>query len=304
MKELFSAEETVAFCKTLSSKLRMDMVQYINRNPGASLNELSQAFGVSRAAVTQNVQILIEAKILETRQVPGKRGGGKSCYLLEHDFRVSFDRHFDSGEMYVTDIPIGQYCDYSIIPHCGIVTPEKVIGAVNDPRFFDAPERNDAGLLWIGGGYIEYRLPNYLQESQVPVEIRLTVEISSKAPDYADQWPSDVTFHFNATRLCTITTPGEFHDKQGLYTPDWWNTTMAQYGLQRQIRINRKGTFINGVLAEPLKIQELNLNDKSEFRFRISVPETGHNAGGLSLFGKGFGNYEHAIKFRLIYNQE
>ena len=36
-------------------------------------------------------------------------------------------------------------------------------------------------------------------------------------------------------------------------------------------------------------------------RFRIGVPDTAKNIGGMTIFGKGFGNYDQNIRMRLIF---
>ncbi len=61
MRELLNTEETVRFCKALSSPLRVEMLQYILAHEETSPNDLAEAFGVSRAAVTQNLRLLTEA---------------------------------------------------------------------------------------------------------------------------------------------------------------------------------------------------------------------------------------------------
>lgn len=63
MREYLTKEETVTFCKALSSELRVDMLQYIYKHKGVSLIDLADTLGVSRAAITQNMKILTEADL-------------------------------------------------------------------------------------------------------------------------------------------------------------------------------------------------------------------------------------------------
>ncbi|MBO6292636.1 MAG: hypothetical protein J6N51_10345 [Selenomonas sp.] len=134
-------------------------------------------------------------------------------------------------KIYATEIPIGQYSDFSITPTCGLATPEELIGKVDDPSFFDDPRRSQAGILWFSTGFVEYRLPNYLQKGQQLSELQLSFEVSSEAPGVAENWPS-------------------------------------------------------------------------ELRFRIAAPAEAQNAGGCTLFGRGFGNYDQGMKFNIIYTEE
>ena len=46
-------------------------------------------------------------------------------------------------------------------------------------------------------------------------------------------------------------------------------------------------------------IDQLGIRYQSKIDFRISSPEHAHNQGGVSLFGKGFGNYNQDIIFKM-----
>ena len=301
MRELFTVDESVTFCKALSSKLRVAMLQYIYKNKDTGLNDLAEQFNVSRAAVTQNIKILIDADMVDLKSVSGKRGLRKVCFIKENKFVITLGNHFDSENMYQTEMPIGQYTDYQIYPTCGIATTQALIGVVDDPRYFDAPSRTDAGILWMRKGSVEYRLPNYLEENQYPTEIQISMELSSEAPGVSEKWPSDIFFYFNDTKLGFWTSPGDFGDVRGMYTPEWWFANWNQYGLLKLLSINEQGTFIDGLMISTVTIDELKLNYKSDFKLKLAVPDEAVNIGGMTIFGKGFGNYNQDIKVRVIY---
>lgn len=50
-------------------------------------------------------------------------------------------------------------------------------------------------------------------------------------------------------------------------------------------------------------IHNLQLDNDSELRFRIAAPAEAANAGGCTIFGKGFGNYNQGLKFNIIYTE-
>ncbi|MCH3972541.1 MAG: helix-turn-helix domain-containing protein [Oscillospiraceae bacterium] len=302
MREYLNKEDTVSFCKALSSELRVDMLQCIYKNKGISLNDLAVAMGVTRAAITQNMKILSKADLVEVKQVHGQKEARKVCYLKENNFSISLGEHFDSDNIYFAEMPIGQFTSYKVQPTCGIATASKMIGVLDDPRYFDDPERVKASILWLNSGYVEYRLPNYLQDGQYPTEIQMSMEISSEAPGYCNNWPSDISFYLNDTLLGSWTSPGDFGDIRGLYTPDWWAPNLNQYGLLILLTVNRMGSFVDGIMISPVTLQSLGLNKNSEFRFRIAAPSNAVHAGGMTLFGHGFGNYNQDIKLHVIYD--
>jgi len=48
------------------------------------------------------------------------------------------------------------------------------------------------------------------------------MEISSEAPSYNNNYPSDIVFSLKKIELGTWTSPGDFGDKRGNFNPQWW----------------------------------------------------------------------------------
>ncbi len=303
MREIFSLEELTAFAKAISSDMRINIILYVAQHPGIGLMELADHFGVSRAAITQNIKILTAAGLIEFGQSEGESSARKGCFVTEERFLLNFHRQLLTQKIYATEIPIGQYSDCFITPTCGIATADELIGRADDPAFFDDPRRTAAGILWFSTGFVEYRLPNYLQAGQQLAELQLSLEISSEAPGYAENWPSDICFSLNGTEIGTWTSPGDFGEVRGRYTPDWWERNWNQYGLLKLLVINKRGTYLDGRMISNQSIQTLQLNWESELRFRIAVEADAVNAGGCTIFGRNFGNYNQGLKFNIIYNE-
>ena len=128
------------------------------------------------------------------------------------------------------------------------------------------------------------------------------MEISSEAPGVNNDWPSDISFLLNDVEIGTWTSPGDFGDVRGLFTPDWWFPNWNQYGLLKMIVINKDGTFIDGLRISDVNIGQLNLNYRSTIRLKLMVRDDARNVGGLTLFGTGFGNYNQDIQVRIKYS--
>lgn len=301
MRELFTQDEIAVFSKALSSKLRVNILQYLVIHPGTGMMELADFFKVSRAAITQNIRQLNEAGLVEFDQSTDDSGARKRCFLTEQKFMLNLGRSFQSQQIYSTEMPIGQYINYRAMPTCGIATTERLIGNVDDPAFFADPQRVHAGILWFCSGYVEYRLPNYLKKGQRVEEMQFSMELSSEAPGIAENWPSDLSFSFNGTELGHWTSPGDYGEVRGRFTPKWWTPNWNQYGLLKLLCINKAGTYIDGLMISPVRIDDLSLDEKSEFIFRIASPPDACNAGGCTIFGRGYGNYNQDIKFNVIY---
>jgi len=278
-------------------------VRYLAQNRSANLNELAEALGVTNGAVTAHIKALVEANIIDAVNSSGKRGLQKNCRLREHSFLIDLHNDYNSDSMYQTEMPVGSYSRHEAYPTCGIASAEAVIGEVDDKRYFDDPQRSEAGIVWLSRGFLEYRVPNYLKPGTRAKEIQLSFEISSEAPGVCEDWPSDIHFYLNDESLGYWTSPGDFGAERGLYTPDWWFPNWNQYGLLKLLSINSEGAYIDGRKISDVSLSKLVVNHEAPIIFRFDIPDHAENKGGLTLFGKGFGNYNQDIHVRVIFEQ-
>jgi predicted transcriptional regulator len=117
-----------------------------------------------------------------------------------------------------------------------------------------------------------------------------------------ENWPSDISFYLNDKKLGMWTSPGDFGGEiLGMFTPDWWPQNWNQYGLLKLLVVNRHGTFIDGLKISDLTISDLALDSSTPINFRIAVDDDAEHVGGVTLFGKSFGNYGQDIKVSLSY---
>ena len=303
MREIETMDEALTFCRALGSPVRMQMMRILTKRRAINLNELAKELNLTNGAITPHIKTLHEAGIIEIENISGKRGLMKSCRLKENKFMLDFQQEaeYQNKQQYQTELPVGSYTRYNVSPTCCIASTERIIGEVDDNRYFDDPSRTEAGILWFCKGFVEYRIPNYLKSTSTITELQISFEISSEAPGVCEDWPSDIYFYFNDTCLGYWTSPGDFSTPKGIYTPDWWFPNWNQYGLLKLLSVNETGTYIDGRKISDVKLSELNLNHTSPMALRFEIPDTAENIGGLTIFGKGFGNYNQDIKARVIY---
>jgi predicted transcriptional regulator len=157
-----------------------------------------------------------------------------------------------------------------------------------------------AGLLWFTRGYVDYQFPNNARIKGAEVkELEVALELSSEVPGTSDNWPSDITLSINGKNIGAWTSPGDFGDRRGKYTPDWWKLRGSQYGVLKYFRVTENGTFIDGIRISDTTLADLDLLEHRSIRLRIEVPETAEHPGGINIFGRGFGNYDQDIVLRL-----
>ena len=228
------------------------------------MNEIAARLQITNGALTSHIRKLEEAGLIRVTQDSVGHGNQKVCSVLETRILVEIgtQEETDEGSIFRAEIPVGQYSDYQVFPTCGISTTKKMIGEVDDPRYFAHPDRAEAGILWLSKGYVEYLVPNILPAGQKIDELTFTMEISSEAPGFNNDWPSDITFLLNDTPVGVWTSPGDFGDRHGLFTPNWWFSGWNQYGLLKMLVIDQNGTYIDGMKISDVSTTQLQLDYK------------------------------------------
>ncbi len=297
--------EGVELFKALGSDIRVQILNLLLKNKEMSMNEIASSLNVTNGALTSHIKKLEEVGLLSVTSDNEGHGNLKMCKVKEDRILVDIvsEEETKNTNVYEVEIPVGQYSAYSVMPTCGIAMPESLIGAVDDPRYFAHPYRNRAGILWFSKGYVEYLIPNLLPLGQRLDEITFSMELSSEAPGVNSNWPSDISFSLNDTVIGSWTSPGDFGDVRGIFTPDWWFPNWNQYGLLKMLVINHKGTFMDGLKISDVTIDQFQLSYKTALRFRMEVREDADHVGGMTLFGQGFGNYDQGIQVRVRYSQ-
>jgi len=297
--KIFALPDNYNFIEAFSSKTRIKIIEMLNQKP-MKIKDIAENLGVSSTIVTKHINKLEDAGIIKCESMAGIRGMQKVCSINLDQVVIQFRYKTPANNSYSYTMPIGQYSGFTINPTCGLSSTSKLIGVVDDPRYFADPEHVNANMLWFGSGFVEYRLPNYILSNQTLKSISISLEICSEAPFYNEDWPSDITFFINEQKVGMWTSPGDFGKNVGIFTPGWW-TYGTSHGLLKTILINQTGSFIDGIKMSDLVISNLNITYGSEIMFRIGVLEDAANIGGICILGKGFGNYDHDINITLQY---
>jgi len=300
MIHITNLNESLPLFKALSSDIRIQILELLSQYKQLNMNEIADKLNLTNGAITMHVKKLEDCGLIKITTLTAKHGIQKICNLHEDKFVIDITKP-DVENSYELEIGIGQYSAYEIYPTCGIATKDKLIGEVDNPSYFADPERICSDILWFTKGFIEYRIPNYLKPSQKFSEIQISMEISSEAPGNCNIWPSDIHFSLNDIHLGSWVSPGDYADTKGILTPSWWFPNWNQYGLLKLLSINKFGTFIDGLKISDVTIDDINLDFKSDLKFKFSVPENTNHVGGLTIFGANFGNYNQGIHVRIIY---
>lgn len=302
MLHIKTLDEGLEIFKALGSDIRIDIIKALLNTPGMNMNELASSLKITNGALTSHIKKLEDCGIVSITSESAGHGNQKKCLVHLDKILIELNPGAQTKNIYETDIKIGHYSDYKVFPTCGLATVSQLIGEVDDARYFAHPDRFNSDILWFTKGYVEYQIPNFLPVSQKIDQITLSAELSSEAPGFNNVWPSDISFSLNNRYLGMWTSPGDYGDVPGILTPDWWYPNWNQYGLLKSIVINRDGTFIDGLQISEVSLKDFNLDYKSILKFKFEVAEDAEHVGGLTIFGRTFGNYNQDIKVRIHYS--
>lgn len=302
MLHYYNLSSAIQVFKALSAEVRIQIMELLYQDGGRSMNDLAKILGLSNSAISLHIGKLEEAGLVKIHTVPAKRGSMKICEPTDVTLFVEMNHAQQGSKSYNHHIEVGQYTQFHAEPTCGLATVEHVIGEYDDPRYFAFPERIQASLLWLSNGFVEYILPNSLKAGERLTELSVSMELASEAPGTCENYPSDLYFSINGILLGCWISPGDFGAHRGRFNPTWWPDDKNQYGLLKKITVNSRGTFLDeGMRLSDITVDDLKIDYNSTVTLRIAAPEDTKNAGGLTLFGKDFGDYNQGIKFCMVY---
>ena len=295
-------EESLDVLKAFASAARVKILKLLHTHGAMNVNEIASQLDLPQSSVSSNVQVLEDAGLIRTETQRARKGNQKICHTLFDEVMVMFkkDDAWAKDKTIEVAMPLGLYTSCELSAPCGLCSTEGIIGLLDVPDTFLDPGRMSAGLIWFTRGYVEYQFPNNIKLMNGELAaMEFSVELSSEVPGTATNWPSDITFSVNQVDIGTWTSPGDFGDQRGVYTPDWWKLKGSQYGKLKSVRVTSDGTYVDGVKISPVSLKDLDVDKHRSIRFRIGVREDAKHPGGLNIFGRGFGNYDQDIVMRI-----
>lgn len=302
MLHIKSLDEGLPIFKALGSDIRIEIIKILQEYKSMNMNELATRLNITNGALTSHIRQLENAGLVTISNESAGHGNQKRCSVQIHKLLVDFDSNEEEKDIYQTSLKVGHYSDFDVFPTCGLASSTKLIGEVDDTRYFAHPDRYQADILWFTKGYIEYVIPNFIPFSQKIDQLTISLELSSEAPGVNNVWPSDISFYLNNISIGNWTSPGDFGDVKGIFTPDWWFPNWNQYGLLKRLVINAQGTYIDGIRISEVSISDFHLDYRSTIKFKMAVEDSSEHVGGLTIFGKNFGNYNQDITIRINYS--
>jgi predicted transcriptional regulator len=288
--------------KALASEARIKILELL-QDRQLNVNEIARELDIPQSTAATNVMQLESAGLVECRNAKGVKGGQKLCSAAYREILFSFpSSKKDESNTIEVEMPVGLFTSYEVFPPCGLCSREGIIGYLDVPDYFLSPDRVKACLVWFEKGYVEYKFPNNaLYTKKALRRVELVTEMSSEVPGTNRKWLSDITVWINEVEIGIWTSPGDFGDRRGKFTPSFWKLEGSQYGLLKTWSVGHEGTFVDGMKISDVTLDDLHVLDHHSLKVRIGVKDNAEHMGGINIFGKGFGNYDNDILLRLSF---
>ena len=280
--------------KGISSILRIKILDQIYDAP-RTITELAKINGITTSTVIFHTNLLLEANLIQMRYEPSKKGKTQFFFIGPTSISINYKKSEELIEKkYIQSMPIGNYTDANFFDYVRFATINEMYRIENNDIFNSL--RNQAELIWTGGGKLVYSFSNQFASAQKIKELNFTLEICSETIGYKNDWKSDITFSVNDKEILTYTSPGDYGGKMGKLNPEWWSPYFTQYGDLVSISINDTGVYLNNqFISKKVTLRDLNLNKGNKILFSIETKKDAEHRGGFNLFGKSFGNYQQDI---------
>jgi len=301
---LINPQEDQGVILGLSSDLRLRILSLLHEKP-FNINEIAERLSLPQSTVATNVAILEKAGLIQAEIVKAKKGNQKICRAIYEELVIRFaeDERRVKDDLIEVEMPIGLFTSYEVSAPCGLCSSEGIIGYLDVPDSYLNPDRMKAGLLWFERGWVEYKFPNNSLYKERPIrKLEISAELSSETPGTDKNWLSDISLWVNSVEIGHWTSPGDYGDRRGKLTPEWWKLEGSQYGLLKNWIVSEDGSFVDGVRISDVGLADLSLTEHHSIKVRIGVKDDAEHVGGLNVFGRGFGNYDQAIVLRLYFD--
>jgi len=288
--------------KVLGAEIRLRILELL-QNQELNVTEIAQNLDIPQSTAATSILALEKAGLIDSHIANGVKGGQKICTARYKEIFITLNPPNFSKDTNVIEVemPVGLFTSHNVLAPCGLCSRESVIGYLDVPGTFYSPDRIKAALVWFENGYLEYKFPNnsmYLEKRRVK-RLELSLEMSSEVPGTNTNWPSDISVWINEVEIGVWTSPGDFGDRRGRFTPSFWKLEGSQYGILSTWEVTKNGTFIDRLQRSQATLEDLRLDNHHSVKIKIGIADNAKHSGGINIFGRGFGDYDQDIILKL-----
>ena len=261
--------------RAFASEDRLKILKYL-LNRSVNIMSISNDLHMPISSVSRHIDILHDAGLITITFQPGLKGHAKYCAqaILGVNISLVASQQKNKSNSFILEMPIGMFSEIKAKAPCGMIGSKS--------------------------GYITYTFPSPVADKNIRKRISFSMELCSDTVYFNNKWPSDITIKINDIEILTYTSPGNFGGKRGQFTPEYWPITSSQFGQLKKFSVDREGVYIDNVFQHnTVLFDDLHLFDNDSIKFQIGVKQNAEYRGGLTLFGKNFGDFEQAIIMKI-----
>ncbi len=292
--------DLIKVARAFASDERLKILKYM-LNKSVSVSAISKDLDMPISSVSRHIEILSDAGLIFITYQPGLKGHTKYCAQAILDAKVSMvgEKEETKSKSYIVEMPIGLYTECNVSAPCGMIGKDSPLGVFDNPNIFFSPLRQQAECIWFESGSVTYTFP-VTDDISGKRRISFSMEICSDTLYFNNNWPSDITLKINGVEVLTFTSPGNFGGKRGKYTPSYWPVTSTQFGLLKKCSVDKNGVYLdNTFIHNKITFDDLHITANDVIKFDIGVKKDAEYRGGISLFGKNFGDFDQAIIMKI-----
>lgn len=207
MLHITSLNEGLELFKALGSDVRIEILNILLENDNMSMNELASRLNITNGALTSHIKKLENCGLITTSSESAVHGNQKICSIHLDKILIDLEKLCRNRECLSYRIKSRSLYKLPDLPDLRARLRRCLIGEVDDPRYFEHPDRYNADILWFTRGYVEYAIPNFIPASKKITQITISAELSSEAPGTNNDWPSDISFYLNDIHIGDWTSP-------------------------------------------------------------------------------------------------
>ncbi len=295
-------EDIANVCGALSSVTRLKILHAMQSPPFVkTFSELSKELNIPMTTLVYNIEFMDKTGLIKINYT--NKGRGNARFVTRHFKSLNVNlynptRPKAESVVSIQEQQIGTFVEYTGT-NFSFVTSSEHFQHLGKQVFH--PKRVQAELIYSGDGCLKYYFDNTVEKLREITDISFELELCSETSYYDLNYKSDITFWINGVEVCTYTLPGDLGGRRGKQSPEWWGEYNTQYGLPIVLRVDKKGTDVNGKLVSNITLDKLNLELDNKIDFTFGNKSTATNKGGFNLFGAAFGDYPYHIVLRTTY---
>jgi predicted transcriptional regulator len=281
--------------RALSVPSRIDIISLLYQKP-LSIVEVAQELKIPASSVGVHIKILEEAGIIKTTKKTLDGAVFKICHVQKYLVNIILRSSKDNiNQVSSVQIPIGSFTNcYADFP-CGLISESRFIGTEDELRSFFLLEKSQSQLIWMSKGFLEYKAPNIVPKYKKPKKLSLSMELCSEAPGFDETYKSDIYLSVNDIDCGFYRAEGDYGLRRGIYTPNFWQNGLTQYGKLVTWSIDDSGVYLNYKKIMDRTLKDFKIEESSCITFKLESKEESEYCGGFNLFGEKAGDYNQSI---------